>query len=331
MRVARHDIGSIGFALAVCVLAAGAASAQQPPSKPAAKPATPSTPSRVGVHGFGTAGIDWVVANDSFEALGLDSSPVEVGGGVQVSGLWRDLFLQVTVSRWSTDGERAFVDDDGNVFPLGIPLDVRASYVDVTAGWKFISPRARGRQTLVPYVGAGGGLIDYSERSPFARPGDDLDRRTYSIHFAGGVEVPITKWLGIGGDFRYRLVPDLLGDGGASAALNEKQFDTFQAAVSLRIGYNSVAAARPRPPLPPRAAEKPPEQPPHVQPPVVEAVLIEAAPVFLLPDTTRTPLRILARGTYVRVLEDQGEWLRVEFPDSQFGPRVGYVEKRHVR
>jgi hypothetical protein len=327
MRAGAHRPWSIVLPLGLCMLVAKVASAQQPP----ATPAPPSTPSRLGIHGFATVGMDWMVANDTFDALGLDTRPVEVGGGVQVSGLWRDLFLQVNVSRWSSDGERAFVDDDGNVFPLGIPLDVRASYLDVTAGWKYISRGARDRPAIVPYAGAGGGLIDYSERSPFARPGDDFDRRTYSIHVTGGVEVPITKWLGVGGDLRYRIVPDLLGHGGASAALDEKQFDAFQAAVSVRIGYNSVAPAR----RPPRSRTPAPENPagelPQLQPPPASAVLMEAAPVFLMPDATRTPLRVLPRGTMVRVLEDQGEWLRVEFPDSQFGPRVGYVQKRHVR
>jgi opacity protein-like surface antigen len=61
------------------------------------------------------------------------------------------------------------------------------------------------------------------------------------------------------------------------------------------------------------------------------AVTLEDAPVYLLPDVTRTPLRILARSTPLRVLRDDGDWLQVEFQDRQFGARIGYIEKKKVR
>ena len=61
------------------------------------------------------------------------------------------------------------------------------------------------------------------------------------------------------------------------------------------------------------------------------AVTLEDAPVYLLPDVTRTPLRILARDTSLRVLRDDGDWLQVEFQDRQFGARIGYIEKKKVR
>ena len=61
------------------------------------------------------------------------------------------------------------------------------------------------------------------------------------------------------------------------------------------------------------------------------AVAGEDTPVYLLPDATRTPLRILARNTPLRVLRDDGEWLQVEFLDPQFGARIGYIEKKKVR
>lgn len=61
------------------------------------------------------------------------------------------------------------------------------------------------------------------------------------------------------------------------------------------------------------------------------ATVIEAAPIYLTPDATRTPLRTAAVHTDLRVLAEEGDWLRVEFRDPQFGPRVGYVERRKVR
>lgn len=62
----------------------------------------------------------------------------------------------------------------------------------------------------------------------------------------------------------------------------------------------------------------------------ITAVTAAAAPVFVLPDAERTPLRTLAPGTRLRVLREQGEWVRVEFDDPLWGPRVGYIEKRFV-
>jgi len=60
-------------------------------------------------------------------------------------------------------------------------------------------------------------------------------------------------------------------------------------------------------------------------------VIIEPAPIYLLPDARRTPLRTLTPGLVVKILEETGDWFKVEFRDQQFGPRVGYVQRRHVQ
>jgi hypothetical protein len=60
------------------------------------------------------------------------------------------------------------------------------------------------------------------------------------------------------------------------------------------------------------------------------AVAVVPAPVFVLPDASRTPLRTLSPGTRVKVLQDRGDWYRVEFADPAWGPRVGYVQRKHV-
>jgi hypothetical protein len=53
--------------------------------------------------------------------------------------------------------------------------------------------------------------------------------------------------------------------------------------------------------------------------------------VFLGPDATLTPLRQLPTGMRLRILDTTGDWLRVEFDDTQFGRRVGFVQKSLVR
>jgi hypothetical protein len=60
-------------------------------------------------------------------------------------------------------------------------------------------------------------------------------------------------------------------------------------------------------------------------------VIAEATPAFILPDATRTPLRTLPAGTTVRILEEKGDWVQVEFNDPQYGRRVGYVQRRFVQ
>lgn len=61
------------------------------------------------------------------------------------------------------------------------------------------------------------------------------------------------------------------------------------------------------------------------------AVVTAVAPIYLRPDATMTPLRTAAVNTTLKVLEETGDWIRVEFQDPQFGRRVGYVQARNVR
>jgi hypothetical protein len=62
-----------------------------------------------------------------------------------------------------------------------------------------------------------------------------------------------------------------------------------------------------------------------------QVVLITAAPVFLSPDAMRTPLRMLPVHTSLKVLEKTADWVQVEFSDSQYGRRVGYVQTQFVK
>jgi hypothetical protein len=60
------------------------------------------------------------------------------------------------------------------------------------------------------------------------------------------------------------------------------------------------------------------------------AVALADAPVFVQPGHV-TPLRTAATGTVFRVLGERGDWVQVEFQDPQYGPRVGWVERRLIR
>lgn len=61
------------------------------------------------------------------------------------------------------------------------------------------------------------------------------------------------------------------------------------------------------------------------------AAVIAAAPIYIAPDTNRIPLRTLPAGMMLTVVEENRDWLLVEFQDPQLGRRTGYVQARHVR
>jgi opacity protein-like surface antigen len=287
----------------------------------------------IGVQGVAIAGVNWMSPSKSLEASGLSTKPIEIGGGVQVTNIWHDLFAQVNVSRLSTDGERTFVDDDGTPFPLGIPLSVKATYIDVSAGWKVIQVRETGRP-LLSYFGGGVGRVRYEERSPFALPGDDVDTTATSYHIVGGVEVKVLSWLGIAGEVRYRWVPNLLGEGGTSAALHDNNFGGFAAGAGVTLGFGGATVRRTPPPAQPQPPTAPGRDPSRIPGRAAEseaATILVAAPVYLRPDTNLQPLRTLEAGTAVKVLQENGDWIRIEFSDRILGPRIGYVLRKYIQ
>ena len=320
------------FAIATCVaslLVSASLSSAQGDLPPAARSSHAGT--TIGVQGIAIVGVTWPSATKTFEATKLPTKPIEFGGGVQVTNIWRDLFVQVSGSRFSESGERAFVDDDGNAFPLGIPLTVKATYLDVSAGWKFAPTDPN--SNVLTYFGGGVGRVNYAESSPFAQPGDDLDTSTTSYHVLVGAEFKLLSWLSLSGDVRYRWVPDLLGDAGVSAAYGEKDFGGFHAGAGVRVGFGGRRLRH----APPVEADTPPTEPrepfrvPTRTPVSDSATIVGSAPVYLRPDSRLEPLRVLQAGTSVRVLQENDEWIRIQFDDRVLGPRVGYVLRKFIQ
>jgi hypothetical protein len=68
-----------------------------------------------------------------------------------------------------------------------------------------------------------------------------------------------------------------------------------------------------------------------VPPPGASVSLLADAPVYLFPDSNRTPLRELPKGASLTFLEATGGWYHITFHDSQWGTRHGYVEARLVQ
>jgi len=339
-----HVLGAALSFLLVCAPGSAAAGGDGQAPPPAAPAAPQSGGLRLGVQGFGSAALSFPLASDSFTAADLETKPFEAGAGAQVTNIWRSLFVQVAFSRWDDVGERAFVDSEGNRFGLGIPLTVKTTHLDVSAGWRVEQLRGSlAARRIVPYVGAGVGVLQYEESSPFALPGEDLDDRFTTYHAMAGAEYWVLKWLAVAGDVRYRLIRDVLGSGGVSSALGDDALDGTSVAVRVLIGPGGPLGRRAAPPPRRRTPRQPvrtqpgtpPAAPPGALTPSPQAQLtaltLTDTPIFVLPDERRRPLRVLAPHLSLRVREDRGEWLVVEFPDPQWGPRVGYVQRKHVQ
>jgi hypothetical protein len=322
-RAPRHGSSFIGVVVLVAI--ASTAHAQ------GSRPTGPQESGGLGVDLFGGAVASWPSAKDSFKAVGLPSTAVDFEGGARVTGLWSGMFVQFSGARWSDTGERVFIDSDGTRFPLGIPLAVKARFMDGTIGVQ--APLSTGRDPYFFFLGGGVGFVRYSESSPFADAGEDLEVTKVSYHALAAVEIPIVRRLAAVVETKYRYVPDLLGDGGASAVFGEDSFGGFNAAVGLRIGFGGrPSVTRPSKPEEATPAQRnPPPKVPGTMTGRPEAVILERAPVYVLPDASRTPLRTLEAGTRIRVLQQQGDWDQIEFPDIQWGPRIGWIQRRFVR
>lgn len=241
----------LGLLLAT-TLTARQAAAQTPPAEPVAQPvAEPDqdpvdddaparkAPLAIRARVFGLVGFQSFTAADSFSAVLDTSSGLTPGGGAGVL-LGRNLFVDVSVSRFSADGSRVFVTDGGEVISLGIPTQVVVTPIDVSIGWRFAgTPRidARGRPVWrpVPYAGGGFGFQRYQETAEASSPGDDVSETQGSYHVLGGIELPFGRHLAATADVLYRWVPDGLGDDGVSAYYDET--DLGGAQVRFRVVF----------------------------------------------------------------------------------------------
>ena len=179
-------------------------------------------PKKPGPGGIGFAGVGLFApdARDSFDAVGITGNPLVFGGGVEATRVYRQLFVRGSVDWSGETGERVFLDDTGGRYPLGIPLDIRMVPIDFTAGWRFDGPPGT-RRRVVPYVGGGAGVLLYRESDEFEEEDETVDDTFASYHVLGGVDVYLQPRFAIRAEFRYRAVPDALGDGGVSAVTGD--------------------------------------------------------------------------------------------------------------
>lgn len=201
------------------------------PAPQTSRPTPPPARESIGFRGYVLAGMATLAAQDTFDAVAGTRSRASFGGGMQVTNLWRRVFADVGASVVSLDGQRVFV-DDGQVFELGIPLQVTMRSFDIAGGWRLALARGR----VSPYVGAGLTYLSYEETSELAQPGDDVNEGKAGPLVLGGVDVHVWQWLHAGGELRYRRIGGILGEGGASAAFGEDDAGGVSVALRISVG-----------------------------------------------------------------------------------------------
>ena len=185
----------------------------------------------VDIKGYGMFGSVNFSASESFDAVLGSSSGFILGGGGEVGLPWGGLYVGVGAWRFSEEGERVFV-SGSEVFPLGIPLTVEVTPVEITGGWRFKNLWSR----VVPYAGGGWSSYSYKETSEFADSAENVEERFNGWHILGGAEFRVTRWLGVGGEIAFASVPDALGVGGVSEAFDETNLGGTSYRVKISVG-----------------------------------------------------------------------------------------------
>ena len=194
-----------------------------PPPKPQPKPVSPRPKPKPGFAAFGLFDYEQMAAADTFDAIFNTSSLSGFGAGGEGVNLYGGLFARVTFSRSSETGSRVAI-IGGEAVSLNIPLELTLTTTEAAGGWRFAIDRLR---KYNGYGGAGVLFVNYHETSQFADPSDDTKETFTGYDFFGGFDATIGKYLFAGAEAQYRLVPDALGEGGASKDFGESDLGGF--------------------------------------------------------------------------------------------------------
>jgi hypothetical protein len=248
----------------------GGGSAQKPATTAGKKTDKPN----LSIRGIVSFGMTTLTSAQSFDAVAGKHAKTTFGVGAEVQNIWKGVFAGLTYSPLSLDGERVFV-DGGTVYPLGIPVTIGVNYLDVVGGWRFLlkstkaappkpgqkppakdplpqvtgqpppqkppQPATKPPQTkansprVVPFVGGGLTAATYKETSANSN-GDDVSEGATGFVVLGGVDVTLTRWVHVGGEFRYRAVNGVLGSGGVSQLYGEESLGGYAFGVRVTVG-----------------------------------------------------------------------------------------------
>jgi hypothetical protein len=198
------------------------------------RPRQPVRPRRepIGVRAYAFSDATTMRATKTFDATVGTTTMTGLGAGVEVLRLWHKVFARAAFSTSSAVGERVIV-FEGKPIPLGIPMHVRLSPIELGGGWREDLGR---RRTVGVYAGASIIRMRFEQTSDFAQADDDVDETSGGFAAFGGVDYTIAKWLVVGAEGQFRTVPNALGQDGVSKALGEKELGgmTFRVMFGIR-------------------------------------------------------------------------------------------------
>lgn len=187
---------------------------------------------QISVRAFGDASEEAFAAVQTFEAIFGQSTQPLFGGGVEVT-LFKDrVFVDLGASQFKKTGDRVFR-NGGQVFHLGIPMQVTLTPLELTGGYRF---HLRRHAWLIPYAGAGVGWYRYRETSDFANDDENVDTKHAGFVFHGGLEFRVHRWVGFGTELVFTHVPGIIGSSGLSLDVGEKDLGGVAGRFRVVIG-----------------------------------------------------------------------------------------------
>jgi opacity protein-like surface antigen len=184
---------------------------------------------KVGLRGFGQAGVAFPSARDSFKTITGRWYGFAFGGGAQAR-FRNGLFVEASFDHLRKTGERVVL-FDGTVFPLGIRDTITIQPLMFSSGYRFSRTR-----TTVPYLGGGIGAFQLTERTPFSDASEVVRERHIGYRVLGGVEFRNGRWFGTAIEAAYTYVPDSLGIGGVSQVFGEHDLGGLDVKLKVLLG-----------------------------------------------------------------------------------------------
>jgi hypothetical protein len=194
----------VAILIAIAILGcAGSMSAQPRPESPE------NMPTAITLRPFFLATFQRFAADRTFTAVFGRATQPFFGGGLDIT-FRKGIFVDLSVSRFSRKGQRAFV-FAGQTYRLGIPLTATEIPFEVSGGYRF----ARWHRVR-PYAAGGFGSYSYKETSDFSTSDENVDVRHAGYHVLGGGEVRVGSWVAVAVDVQWTHIPGILGMGGLS-------------------------------------------------------------------------------------------------------------------
>lgn len=185
---------------------------------------TIKTPRPYELRGYAYAGSESTESPQTFDAILGEDRLTLLGGGGELMFAKRFL-VRGQWSRFSATGTRVFVDNDETVFELGIPLDVRVTVTEFSAGYRFFV-----KPGWALFAAAGRSNYGVREKSN----GETATSDGGGWHLLGGVEAKPHKWVLLAAEAQWTATGDILR-GGAAEALGESELGGIR--LAARAGF----------------------------------------------------------------------------------------------